>query len=414
MSSIRYWVWLSSVSAANPRARFALAEHYGDAEKAFLAPAGEYKSIPGLSANEAALFERRDLKEAECILETCRRENISILTLADAAYPRRLRNIYDPPVVLYIKGRLPDVDSIPSVSVIGTRSATPYGLKMGRDIAFEIARCGGIIVSGLTEGIDRAAARGCLLAGGCCIGVLGTAHGKGGELRDDVMSSGALVSEYPPGAKPQNRFFRERNRVASGLSHAVCVVEAPRQSGALLFAREALEQGREIFAVPGNADAENAAGIMTLLKQGARPAARGWDVLEDFAAVYPDKLRVPDGEKCPASAPEPVPAHAKSAKKEAAPKTEADSTEDASTKKEIDKESRAGYIDLHEQLKTLNEDQLQIVTTIGRGETHIDDIIEATGMSAAKVLAQLTILEIKGYIRRVAGRRVSLNITKQK
>lgn len=413
MSSIRYWVWLSSVSAANPRARFALAEHYGGAENAFHAPRGEYKTIQGLSEHETELFERRDLSEADRILETCRRENITILTLADAAYPRRLRNIYDPPVVLYIKGRLPDVDAIPSVAVIGTRSATPYGLKMGRDIAFEIAKCGGIVVSGLTEGVDRAAARGCLLAGGTCIGVLGTPHGRGGELRDDVSALGVLVSEYPPGAKPQNRFFRERNRVASGLSHAVCVVEAPAKSGALLFAAEALEQGREIFAVPGNADAENSAGIMALLKQGARPAACGWDVLEDFAAVYPDRLRRPNGEKCLAPDPEPVPAREKSAKKAPAPKPESDLAIDASTKKEIDKQSDAGYIDLHDQLKALSEDQLQIVTAISRGETHIDDIIEATGMGAAKVLSQLTILEIKGYIRRVAGRRVSLNITQK-
>ena len=414
MSSIRYWVWLSSVSAANPRARFALAEHYGDAEKAFHAPSGELKSIQVLSAFEAEQFERRDLREADRILETCRRENISILTIADTAYPQRLRNIYDPPVVLYIKGRLPDVDAIPSVAVIGTRSATPYGLKMGRDIAFEIAKCGGIVVSGLTEGVDRAAARGCLLAGGTCIGVLGTAHGRDGELREDVAATGALVSEYPPGAKTQNRFFRERNRIASGLSHAVCVVEAPERSGTLLFAREALEQGREIFAVPGNADAENAAGIMTLLKQGARPAACGWDVLEDFALIYPDKLRRPNGEKCLAPDPEPIPAPAKSEKKAPASKAGSDSAPAVSTKKEIDKEQGAGYIDLHEQLSKLSADQLQIVTAIGRGETHIDDIIEATGMSAAKVLSQLTILEIKGYIRRVAGRRVSLNTTKQK
>jgi DNA processing protein len=193
----------------------------------------------------------------------------------------------------------------------------------------------------------------------------------------------------------------------------VCVVEAPAKSGALLFAAEALEQGREIFAVPGNADAENAAGIMALLKQGARPAACGWDVLEDFAAVYPDRLRRPNGEKCQAPDPEPIPARVKSAKKAPASKAGSDEALDASTKKEIDKQTDAGYIDLHDQLKALSEDQLQIVTAISRGETHIDDIIEATGMGAAKVLSQLTILEIKGYIRRVAGRRVSLNITQK-
>ena len=409
MSSLRYWVWLSSVSFANPRAKYALIERYGDAESAFLAPPGEYRSLPGVSANEAEIFERRDLREADRILEACRREHIQILTLADAAYPQRLQNIFAPPVVLYIKGRLPDVDSIPSVAVIGTRRATPYGVKMGRDIAYEIANCGGIVVSGLTEGIDRAAARGCLLAGGCCIGVLGTAHGEGGELREDVIATGALVSEYPPGTKMEKRFFRDRNRISAGLSHAVCVVEAPERSGSLLFAQEALEQGKEIFAVPGNADAENSAGIMILLKQGARPAACGWDVLEDFEALYPDRISRPGTDR---HAPPLTKNEAVSAARPVKPavqKTKSEEKRETSSKKEIDKQKSAGYIDLHEQLKGLSEDQLQIVTAIGRGETHIDDIIEATGMSAAKVLSQLTILEIKGYIRRVAGRRVSLN-----
>ncbi len=406
MSSLRYWVWLSGVSFANPRARAALVEHYGDAENAYLAPPGEYKTIPGISANEAEMFEKRDLGEADRILEACRQEHISILTLADAAYPRRLRNIFAPPVALYIKGRLPDVDSIPSVAVIGTRKATPYGLKMGRDIAFEIAKCGGIVISGLTEGIDRAAARGCLLAGGCCIGVLGTAHGRDGELREDVIATGALVSEYPPGTRPQNRFFRDRNRISAGLSHAVCVVEAPEQSGSLLFAREALEQGKEIFAVPGNADAENSAGIMILLKQGARPAAGGWDIMEDFAALYPDRVCRPNGGK---AVPPPAAKSGNAPINPPAPPPEFRTINAPSTKKEIDKPKDAGYIDGKEQFTGLSADQLEIVTAIGRGETHIDDIIEATGMSAAKVLSQLTILEIKGIIRRAAGRRVSLN-----
>ena len=409
MSSLRYWVWLSSVSFANPRARYALVEHYGDAENAFFAPPGEFKKLPGVSEKEAELFEKRDLLEVERILEACRREHIQILTLADAGYPQRLRNIFAPPVVLYIKGRLPDVDNIPAVAVIGTRKATPYGIKMGRDIAFEIAKCGGIVISGLTEGIDRAAARGCLLAGGCCVGVLGTCHAEGGELREDVQNTGALVSEYPPGTKPQNRFFRDRNRISAGLAHAVCVVEAPEKSGCLLFTQEALEQGKEIFAVPCNADAANSGGIMILLKQGARPAARGWDVMEDFAALYPAVIHRPGPDQRPPAGPKTAENPEPGWKIAPAQKTKEEDKPAPSPKKEIDKENSAGYIDLHEQLKGLNADQLQIVTAIGRGETHIDDIIEATGMSAARVLAQLTILEIKGYVRRVAGRRVSLN-----
>ena len=412
MSAIRYWVWLSGISNVSPRARSALIGRYGDAETAFLAPPGEYRTISGISPAEAEALERRDLSAADRILELCRQDHIHIITLADAAYPQRLRNIFSPPVALYIKGRLPDVDAIPAVAVIGTRRATPYGIKMGRDIAFEIARCGGIVISGLTEGIDRAAARGCLLGGGTCIGVLGTAHGKDGDLRQDVITVGALISEYPPGMKPQNRFFRERNRISAGLSHAVCVVEAPEKSGSLLFAQEALEQGKEIFAVPGNADAENSVGTIALLKQGARPAVCGWDVLEDLQALYPDRIRKPEDKW---SAPEiPSPSGTFQGPAKAAPKAEKESFVPVDpAKKEIDKENGTGYIDMREQLAGLSADQLQIVTAIGRGETHIDDIIEATGLGTARVLSQLTILEIKGYIRRSAGRRISLNISKK-
>ena len=400
--SIRHWVWLSGLFTVSPKARAALCAFYGGAEQAFHAPPGDYRRVPGLTENEAAFFEKRDLTDADRILAACEREGIDIVTLQDARYPDRLRNIFAPPAVLYIRGRLPDVDAAPSIAVIGTRKATPYGLKMGRDIAFEIVKCGGIVVSGLTEGVDRAAARGCLLAGGTCIGVLGTCHGSEGELSRDVAASGALVSEYPPGTPPLRKFFRERNRVSSGLSHAVCVVEAPEKSGSLLFAREALEQGREIFAVPGNADAVNSAGTIALLKQGARPAVCGWDVMEDFAAVYPRCIHrpgsyvLPDGDAD--SVEKPAPAAAEPREK---------------TKKEIDRENGAGYIDWKEQLSGLNTEQLQIISAIGRGETHIDDIIETTGLSAAKVLSQLTILEIKGYVRRAAGRRVILNVTKK-
>ncbi|MCR5576213.1 MAG: DNA-protecting protein DprA [Oscillospiraceae bacterium] len=405
--SIRHWVWLSSVTNASPKARAALCAYYGGAEQAFFAPSGDFKNVPGLTENEAALFEARDLTAADRILADCEREGIDVVTMQDSRYPLRLKNIFAPPVVLYVKGRLPDVDSVPSVAVIGTRRATPYGLKMGRDVAFEIVKCGGIVVSGLTEGVDRAAARGCLLAGGTCIGVLGTCHGTEGDLSRDVAVSGALVSEYPPGTPPLRRFFRERNRVSSGLSHAVCVVEAPETSGSLLFAREAVEQGRELFAVPGNADAVNSAGTNALIKQGARPAVCGWDVMEDFAAVYPEAVHRPGAIVLP---PEEA---AESAAPPAEKTPPAPSRPPESTKKEIDKEKSAGYIDWKEQLAGLNAEQLQIISAIGRGETHIDDIIETTNLSAAKVLSQLTILEIKGYVRRAAGRRVVLNVTKK-
>ena len=403
MAAIKYWLWLSSQTRLSPRARAAIAEYYGDAEAAFNSPAGDFSRVPGVGRLEAQLLEQRDMSRVDPILAACHAQGIDIVTLQDAAYPARLRNIFAPPVVLYVKGSLKGLDEEAAVAVIGTRKASPYGLKMGRNLAWEIARSGGTVVSLLTEGIDEAAARGALLAGGRCIGVLGCAHReREGSLAMDVIRSGALVSEYPPGTPTQRSFFRDRNRIAAGLSVAVTVVEAPEGSGALLFAAEALEQGREIFAVPGNADAPNSAGTIELIKQGAKPATYGWDVLEEFAALYPEKLRAERAARAPErKMPEPPQSS----------RPEVERARDG--KKEIDKEKGKGYIDLREQLSGLSEEQLEIVKAISGGSQHIDDIIEATGYTAAKVLSQLTLLEIKGYVKRSAGKRISLNIIRK-
>ncbi len=399
MAAIKYWLWLSSQTRLSPRARAALAAHYGGAEEAFHAPAGDFCRVPGVNSLEAQLLEKRDMSRVEPILAACQMQRIDIITMQDADYPARLKNIFAPPVVLYVKGSLKGLDEEAAVAVIGTRKATPYGLKMGGNLAWEIAKAGGVVVSLMTEGVDQAAAKGALLAGGRCIAVLGTAHReRESALEKDIAHSGALVSEYAPGTPAMKSFFRDRNRIASGLSVGVAVVEAPENSGALLFAAEALEQGREIFAVPGNADAPNSAGTIGLIKQGAKPVTCGWDILEEFAPLYPEKLKG----KAPEQRPQPQKMSAAT-----------DSPKPLETKKEIDKGKGKGYIDLREQLAGLSGEQLEIVKAISGGSRHIDDIIETTGYTAAKVLSQLTLLEIKGYVRRDAGKRISLNLIRK-
>lgn len=406
MPALKYWLWLSSAEVS-AKAKAAVAYHYGSAEAAFHAPEGEFSAINGVNPTEAALLERRDLRGVSHIMEECALQNLDIITIQDAAYPKRLRNIFSPPVVLYVKGRLPEVDDNPLISVIGTRSASPYGLKMCRDITWQICRCGGTVVSGLTHGIDREAAVTALRAGGKCVAVLGTPHEtETGSVAADVAAHGAVVSEYPPGTAQQRHFFRERNRVAAGLSVGVVVVEAPEKSGARLFVAEALDQGKEIFAVPGNADAENSAGTIALLKEGAQPVTCGADVMAEFEALYPEKIHLsrelpPMGAVLREQAPP-----ERRRKPPEAPKKPA-------AQKSVDKGPGRDYIDLKEQLAALSETQLKIVTAIDRQATHIDDIIEATGLPTATVLAQLTVLEIKGYVRREPGRRIVLNTAKK-
>mgnify|MGYP004571658047 FL=1 len=400
MSALSYWIWLSNAELS-VRTKAALMEHYGDAETAFFAPAGEFAHIEGVSRADAAILERRDMSDTARIIEECQAQGLSVISYQDSAYPSRLRNIYAPPPVLYIKGRLPAVDDNAVIAVVGTRKATPYGLKMARTIAGEIVRCGGIVISGLTYGIDAEAAEGALNAGGICVGVLGTAHqDDAGVLYAGVAERGAVISEYAPGSPAQRSFFRDRNRITAGLSVGAVAVEAPEKSGTRLFVAEAAAQGKEIFAVPGNADAKMSAGTIDMLKDGAKPVTCGWDVVSEFEYLFPGKLR-----KAPASRGE-------------MRRIEAESVGNApvlqkETKKVIDKENGRRYIDLKDQLRDLSETQLKIITAVDNGGTHIDDIIETTGLGTATVLAQLTVLEIKGYIRREAGRRIALNTAKK-
>lgn len=403
MAALKYWIWLAD-AAVSPRAKAALLRRYGDAQRAFFAPAGEIAATDGVGAQEAELLEARSLKESERIIAECDALAVDIVTLEDRAYPVRLKNIFAPPPVLYVKGKLPPLDESAAIAVVGTRRATPYGLKMARELAFEIIQCGGIVVSGLTDGIDAAAAEGALAAGGRCVGVLGTAiDGDVTELSHKVSLVGAVVSEYAPGVKPKRSFFRDRNRITAGLSVGAVAVEAPEKSGTRLFIAEAAEQGKEIFAVPANADAFNSAGTIGMLKDGAKLVTDGWDVMGEFEWRFPDTVRRPELAEVKAM-PRP-----KSSENQSAHKP----TRRKNSKKVIDKQKNKGYIDLKAQLDGLNETQLKIIGAIDPGGTHIDDIIERTGFNAATVLAQLTFLELKGFVGRLPGRRFLLNTARK-
>lgn len=393
MSAIKYWLWLSTASKLGSKTRKALLLHYGGPEELFFAPKGEIRRLVGTESEGVETLEKRDLDAALRIIDKCDSQGIRILTVQDAMYPDRLKNIYSPPSVLYVKGELPAIDDEALISVIGTREASPYGIKMGMKLGYEISTCGGIVVSGLTRGIDAAGAEGALKAKGRCVGVLGTAHDMAkSRLADEIAVRGALISEYAPGTEPYRSYFRERNRIAAGISVGVVVVEAPEQSGTRLFANEAAEQGKEIFAVPGNADSANCAGSNALLKEGAKPVTEGWDILSEFAPMYPTRL----SEKKDIKAPEPERAEP--------PKTE------EAPKKEACKPEKTEYIDLKKQLEGLSETQMKIVSLMTEPSVHVDDLIEASGLSPAKVLSDLTLLQIKGYVLQEKGKRFTLNI----
>lgn len=394
MAQIRYWVWLTTLEGLRPISVTRLLETFGGPMEAYFAPHGGYDAVPDLTDKEKELLSGKDMSRTESILEKCQRKNIQIITIQDAAYPERLRQIADPPCVLYIRGRLPYMDELPVIGVVGTRKASPYGFKMATRIAQEITAGGGCVITGMALGVDGAAARGALLENGPCIGVLGTAidvnyPAENATLIDDVAYRGAIISEFPPGypTKPEN--FPRRNRIISGLSCGVCIVEAPRRSGALITANLALEQGRDVFAVPGNADSRNSEGSNALLRDCARAVTSGMDILSEYEGLYPNAVRPVREIFTP-------------------PEKPAETSEEAKT--EIDNPPAIPYIDVESRLSAYTEDQQAMLRCLLDGEAHIDEIIAATGFAASKVLAGMTLLVIRGVVRSHPGKRFELNL----
>lgn len=409
MSSIVYWIWFAQ-KRLGVKTRRALLERFDSPKDIYFADKSALSGVEGMNKAERAEVLDKDLKSAEKIISRCAEEDVDIVTMQDAVYPERLRNIPDPPCVLYVKGHLPAVDTEVAIGVVGTRKCTPYGQKMARKIGYEIASGGGLVVTGLAEGADSRAAEGALLAGGKVIGVLGTAINVvfpsfNASLFADVAAAGAVISEYPPDTPGNKMFFPARNRIIAGLSLGVVIAEAPKRSGALITARHALESGRDVFAVPANVDSPNARGSNNLLREGATFIEKGWDVLAEYQSQFPDKvsekgkkampeeLRFEEKAKVEQPKDEPgkgffklrVPA------RRAAPKTE-----------EV----------LTQQLSGLTENQLKIVAVMKKPSMHVDDIIDISALPASTVLSELTMLQIKGFVKQEAGKRFTLNIAK--
>ena len=243
-----HWIWLATRPDMNDREKLVALEHFHDPEDIFFAQAEHYGQVTGLSENAVEALKDKNLLPAEQVLADCARGKIHILTFRDGAYPARLKNISDPPLVLYYKGTLPDFDGLPVIGVVGTRKASLYGMTAAKRLGYQIGRCGGMVVSGAASGIDGVAMQGALSADTPVVGILGCGvdvvyplSNKG--LFADTERHGCLISEFVPGTPPYKWNFPKRNRIISGIADGVLVVEAPEKSGALITARQALEQG---------------------------------------------------------------------------------------------------------------------------------------------------------------------------
>ena len=376
-----FWLWLALLPKMPDANKLHMLQLAGDPEALYRA---DRKAFYALSPEEKRWLPLLDksLDQAQATLDRCNALGIRLIPMDHPEYPALLRAIPDPPLLLYCKGRLPDPGRIPLVGVVGSRKCSEYALSTARDLGCGLGLHGAGIVSGMAAGVDGAVTQGALQANAPAVGVLGCGLDvifpkSNAELYDQMETAGCLISEFPPGTPAAKWNFPRRNRIISGLSVAVVVVEAPERSGALITARYALDQGRDVFAVPGRMGDPACAGSNQLLRDGAGMVTCAWDILESRMFHYPilrQNISIPAvSEKiAPAKTP-------------AAPKL---------TPKPAPKPQQAPA----PQPKDLSAEEQKVFSVLSQEEQHLDTVALRTGLSASTVLAALTMLEIKGHI----------------
>ncbi|MEZ6062615.1 MAG: DNA-processing protein DprA [Planctomycetaceae bacterium] len=356
---------LSMVSGIGPRMQSELLAHFGSAAAILSQSRDVLLSVNGVGPKLADNIRAADFAAAAEMLDRCRQLNVTLLQRDTDDYPARLATVDDAPSLLYCRGELLPRDDL-AVAIVGSRRCTAYGRKQAERLAGSLARAGFTIISGLARGIDAAAHRGALCAGGRTIAVLATGVNniyppEHADLANELLQKGALVSEFPLDQRPLPGLFPQRNRIISGLSLGVIIVEATRNSGALYTARHALEQGREVFAVPGHVDSLASEGCHDLIRDGVTLIRNVDDVMKELGPLATPANPQPD-----------VVVH-------------------------------------NPREMTLNPQELEILNVIATSPVHVDEVMRATKLDPSRVLSTLTVLEMRRFIRRLPGNMLIRN-----
>lgn len=399
---LTHWIWLATRQGLNQRNKYELLRRFADPEDIYRDTGPGYGRISGKALD--SLMDK-SLTEAEGILNRCTQSGIQVIPFYDERYPSRLRSIPDPPVVLYAKGTLPDWEERPVIGAVGTRSCSDYGAQVARQLGYQLSRGGAYVASGMAQGIDAAVLEGAMAAKSPVLiflaGGADRAYPYGNRhLYDYALKNGCVFSEQPPGVQAKSWDFPIRNRLISGVSNGVLVVEAPERSGALITARHALEQGREVFAVPGTILSESGKGSNALLRDGAVMALSGWDILEYYRPLYPQTVSreegLPPSPQCPEFC-QNIPGK---------PVSQAAGKE--KYKKIIDNSPKPPYIDV-ETYQAENPAEQAILDALRRGPVLTDQLLTKAGLPYAQALSAITALELRGAIRRLPGNLTARN-----
>lgn len=390
MAALKYWLWLAARPGLNAQHRLRLLYHFASPENVYFAAEEDLMHVETIGRPQLDALADKSLLDAEEILGRCAEKGVFVITMDDALYPSRLKAIYDAPIVLYGKGKMPCFDDEVTIAMVGTRSCTSYGLLCGETLGYDLARRGAVVVSGMAKGIDTACLRGAIRGGGFVCAVLAGGvdmiyPAENAALYQDILRCGVVLSESPPGTTNDGWRFPLRNRLMSGLSLGTVVVEADERSGALITAKNALEQGRDVFCVPGTITTRESRGCHQLIRQGAILTTCGRDIVEEYESCFPHKLRRVSEDVVPlpqGSGPQPETAAAKPVEQPAAPA------------RKVINAAQAGLTDDQIVLMRALQADLPALT---------DDLAEQCDLPVRRVLSALTMLEIDGYVEKIGA-----------
>jgi DNA processing protein len=393
----RDWLSLALVPGVGSVHFIRLLARFQTPERVLSASRARLEEVVGKSLAEriAAYKEAVDVESQERHLAQF---GAKLVTLEDANYPSRLAEIYDPPLLLFVRGTFVEQDEN-CVAIVGTRRPTPYGIRMAEKFGRELAARGVTVVSGLAAGVDAAAHRGALAAGGRTVAVLGCGVDvayplENAELMEAITKQGCVVSQFPMGTKPSKGHFPYRNRIISGLSQGTLIVEAPLNSGALITARQAAEQGREVFAIPGQLGVLNSQGPHALIREGAKLTETVEDILVELDLAAP----VSRAETPITSAY--VPARSKP-----------DVSDKSDLSDESDSSSAVATLQAPppavatKQPVNASTQEKRLLAVLSPQGSHVDEIAAACRISISEALSSLTLLELKGLVRQFSGKR---------
>lgn len=403
MSDLKYWVWLSlSVSPGSRAGDILLPAFDYDAEKIYNASEDDYNKVDSI---DKALVERlgnKDMSETDEIIDYCHLNNIGILPYDSAYYPSRLRRIERAPILLYYRGKLIDIDDNVGIATVGTRRFTDYGRREAYKICRDLAIGGAIVISGMARGIDSICHRAALDVNAHTIAVLGCGINKvyppeNEELMNEIIERGTVFSEFRPFTDPIGTNFPIRNRIISGLSLGTLVVEADLKSGAMITARYALKQGRDIFAVPGKIGDANSLGTNELIQKGAKMVQSGVDILGEYEFFYPHRISI---DKLPRFSKFKLnPLNRNKAEKNKVKTTVPDSVSAKSNETE-----KPEYVAENDYTSyNLSEEATEILLSMPLGSALTGDELSRGNFSTSAILSNMTRLEIKGLVRKLPG-----------